>query len=145
MSLEKVLFALKVEDEWPPVGAEGVWCEKVNENYKLVNPPFFIPNLAYGDVFKAEPDKENEQVFEFEVVEESGHSVIWVMNNLDIDTSEFIEALIKLGCSVESLEQFSLMTIDVPPDTDLEILDSALDLFNAKGLEYAFPVWRLGE
>ena len=67
------------------------------------------------------------------------------MNNQGIDTSEFIKMLIKFGCSVESLQQFSLMTIDVPPDTKLDDLDHLLDLYEEKGLDYAFPVWRLGE
>ncbi len=73
MKKEKLLFALDVNDGWPPVGAEGVWCERVDGNYKLVNTPFFIPNLALGDIFSAIPDEVNDHVFEFEVLKESGH------------------------------------------------------------------------
>lgn len=142
MKKEKLLFALDVNDGWPPVGAEGVWCERVDGNYKLVNTPFFIPNLALGDIFSAIPDEVNDHVFEFEVLKESGHSLIWVMNNKGIQTDVFIEGLNRVGCSVEKLNQFSLMSIDVPPEVDMDALDPLLDTYEEEGLEYTFPVWR---
>ncbi|MCQ8847684.1 DUF4265 domain-containing protein [Alteromonas stellipolaris] len=145
VSIEKVIFALDIENGWPPVSAEGAWCERVNGNYKLVNAPFFIPDLAYGDIFSATPDEVNQHIFEFEIMEESGHSVIWVMNNKDIDTTFFVDMLKRIGCKVETLNQFSLMSVDVPPELDLDALDPLLDLHEEKGLEYAFPVWRHGE
>ena len=51
--MEKVLFALDFEDgdDWPPVASEGVWCERVGAEYRLLNAPFFIKDLAVGDVF----------------------------------------------------------------------------------------------
>jgi hypothetical protein len=61
--MEKVLFALEVEDGWPPVGTEGVWCERVEGNYKLKNVPFFIPGLSVDDTFKAEPDAVNDHIY----------------------------------------------------------------------------------
>ena len=51
----------------------------------------------------------------------------------------------RLGCKVETLIQFSIMSVDVPPELDLEALDPLLDLYEEKGLEYAFPVWRQGK
>ncbi|MBB1280134.1 DUF4265 domain-containing protein [Pseudoalteromonas sp. SR41-1] len=117
----------------------------MNGNYKLVNSPFFIPNLAFGDIFSATPDKVNDHIFEFDVIEESGHSVIWVMNNDDVDISFFVDMLKRLGCKIETLNQFSLMTIDVPPEIDTIALDPLLDMHEEQGLAYAFPVWRHGD
>lgn len=120
--MDKVLFALDVEDGYPPVGTEGVWCERIDSNYKLVNIPFFIKGLAYGDVFAAQLDGVNDHVFEFEIVEESGHSVVWIFNSKSIDTSTLERALESLGCRIEGMPQFRLHSVDVPPNVDLLLL-----------------------
>ncbi len=138
----KVLFALDVDNGWPPVGAEGVWCEKVGGNYRLKNAPFFIPNIAAEDVFSAEPDPVNDHIFEFEVVQESGHSVIWLMNNIDLDLTEFIDRIKSLGCFYEGFPRFSLGSIDAPPSTNERLLNSLIDEYEEKGVDFAFPVWR---
>ena len=141
-TLEKVLFALDIEDEWPPVSSEGVWCERVDKNYKIVNAPFFIKGLAYSDIFEAEPDEVNEHIFEFKVLEESGHSLVWVLNNIDLDITQFKEKLKELGCSFEGFQQFSLYSIDVPASADKTKINTLIDEYEQKGLDFAFPVWR---
>jgi hypothetical protein len=143
--MEKVLFALDIENGWPPVGTEGVWCERIGENYHLKNVPFFIPGIAAEDVFKAEPDPVNDHIFEFEIINESGHSVVWMMNNIDLDVSEFIEKLKKLGCCYEGFPRYSLAAIDVPPTINVDALNAVIDSYEEKGLEFAFPVWRFNE
>ena len=145
MTTVKLVFALEIDDGWPPLSAEGVWCENVDDNYKLLNTPFFIPDLACGDIFKATPDPINQNVFEFDVIEESGNSVIWVMNNNNIDTQPFTEGLKKIGCTFEGFPRFSLMSIDVPSTVDIIALEGLLDLFEELGLDFAYPVWRFGE
>ncbi|WP_066963058.1 DUF4265 domain-containing protein [Microbulbifer sp. Q7] len=141
--MEKVLFALEVEDGWPPVGTEGVWCEKVGENYQLKNVPFFIAGIAAEDIFHAIPDQVNDHIFEFEIVEESGHSVIWLMNNIDLEITEFVDIVKALGCSYEGFPQYSLAAIDAPPEVDVDQLNEVIDKFEEKGIDFAFPVWRL--
>jgi hypothetical protein len=141
----KLVFALEIDDGWPPLSAEGVWCEKVDDNYKLLNTPFFIPDLACGDTFKATPDPINQNIFEFDIIEESGNSVIWVMNNSDLDTQPFTEELKKIGCTFESFPRFSLISIDVPSTVDIIALEELLDLFEELGLDFAYPVWRFGD
>ena len=140
--MEKLLFALDIEDGWPPVGAEGVWCEKVGDNYQLKNVPFFIPGLAAEDVFKAELDPVNEHIFEFEIIKESGHSVVWVMNNIDLDLTDFIKNLKSLGCCYEGFPRFSLASIDIPPTVDIDVVNGLIDEYEEAGIDFAFPVWR---
>ena len=139
--MEKILFALDVDDGWPPVGAEGVWCEKYEGHFKLKNAPFFIPNLACNDLFHAEPDSVNDQIFEFVVVERSGHSVIWFMNKKGIDISGLKSQLLEMGCNIETLSQFDLGTIDVPVGVNYKKLNKLVDLYEGKSLNFAFPVW----
>ena len=145
MTTEKLVFALEIDDGWPPISAEGVWCEKVDDNYKLLNTPFFIPDLACGDIFKAIPDPINQNIFEFDVIEESGNSVIWVMNNNDLDIQPFTETLQKIGCVFEGFPRYSLLSVDVPSTVNIVALEELLDLFEELGLDFAYPVWRFGE
>ena len=141
-NLEKILFALDVEDDWPPVASEGVWCERHGNDFKLLNAPLFIKGLACGDVFAAVPDPVNEHIFEFETIEESGHSLVWVLNNENIETATFKHQFLALGCSIAELERFSLFAIDVPPFVDKAVINSLVDAAEESGLDLAFPVWR---
>lgn len=93
-------------------------------------------------MFTAEIDSVNNHILKFSIVEESGHSVIWFMNNDEIEISKFMKSIISLGCSVEELQQFSLYSIDVPVGLDVDTLDEVIDEFEDKGLDFAFPVWR---
>jgi hypothetical protein len=141
--MEKVEFALNVEDDWPSVGAEGVWCERVNENYRLLNTPFFVKGLANGDVFSAVPDPVNHQIFEFEVVEMSGNSVVWMANIGSLDISKLCDDLESLNCRIEGLPQFSSYAIHVPPSIDLEAFDDLIGRWEILGLCFVYPTWRL--
>jgi hypothetical protein len=140
--MEKVLFALEIEDGWPPLGTEGVWCKKIGEHYQLDNIPFFIQNLAVGDIFSASSDPVNEHIFEFKVLKESGHSVISILNNIDLDLANFLNSVKKLGCTYEHFKQYSLTAIDVPPDIEIDELNKLVDKYEELGIDFAFPVWR---
>lgn len=139
---EKVAFALDIEDGWPPVTREHVWCERTGSTYTMKNVPFFIAGLALGDVFRAERDPVNDCIFEFEVVWPSGHSVVWVMNNDGLDFSRPKKRLAEIGCESESFPQFSLFSVDVPADVGRAEINALVDSLEADGFALAFPVWR---
>lgn len=138
----KLQFALEIEDDWPPISSEAVWCDSEGSAFRLKNAPFFIKGLALNDVFKAEPDPVNGHIFEFELVESSNHSLIWIINNTDMDIDPVLSQFRDLGCSTEGLEQFSLYAIDVPPEIQDVELNALLDRSEGAGLDLAFPVWR---
>lgn len=140
--MEKVLFALDIEDGWPPVGTESIWCERIGDHYKLKNVPFFIEGLANDDIFSASPDPVNEHIFEFEILKESGHSVISLLNNIDLDLNAFFGELISIGCTYEGLKQYNLFAIDAPPNIDIVKLNHLIDIYEDLGIDFAFPVWR---
>ena len=140
--MEKVRFALDVDDEWPPVATESVWCLRSGSLYELNNAPFFIQGLAFGDKFLAEPDPVNGCVFDFEVVEASGNSLVWVLNNDDLDFTKSKEELSALGCRVEGFPQFNLFAVDVPASVDAAAISSLVDQMEQRGYAIAFPVWR---
>jgi hypothetical protein len=140
--MEKLVFALEHENDWPPVSSEGVWCERVGENYRLLNAPCFIKGLANQDVFEAKLDDVNGQIFDFTVIKESGHSLVWALNTSDSDTTALQNRFRKLGCNIVEVKQFSLLCIDIPIGADRAGVDVLLDESEESGLDLAIPVWR---
>ena len=138
----KLQFALDVEGDWPPVSSESVWCDPVGSAFRLRNAPFFIKDLAVDDVFRADPDPANGHIFDFEVIEPSTHSLVWILNNTHSDVDPVLAQLRALGCSTEGLEAFSLYSIDIPPEISEADLDVVLDQAVEAGFHLAFPVWR---
>ncbi len=140
--IEKLCFALDVEDDWPPVATESVWCKRSLNAYHLQNAPFFIRGIAYGDKFVAELDPINGCIFEFQITESSGHSLLWVLNNDDLDFEDAKQRLLALGCSIEGFPAFRLHSIDVPPAVDFVAINAVVDGLEELGFQLAFAVWR---
>lgn len=140
--MEKIAFALDVEDDWPPVATEHVWCEKIGSLYKLKNAPFFIKGLALNDLFSAEPDAVNGCVFEFTTVGASGHSLVWIMEQGDLSLSEHDTAFAALGLKTEYFPQCRHYAVDVPATADAEAVNAFMDELQGLGFAMAFPVWR---
>jgi hypothetical protein len=140
--MEKVAFALDVEDDWPPVAVEHVWCERAGDVYQLKNAPFFIQGLAPGDKFTAQPDSVNGCIFEFAVVESSGHSLVWVIELDGHRLGSFKQELLALGCSIEGFPKFNLHAVDVPAAVDVKVINDVIENMEEGGLSLAFPIWR---
>jgi len=140
--MEKVSFALDVEDGWPPVAVEHMWCEKSDAVYELQNAPFFLHGLAVGDKFMAEPDSVNGCIFDFTVVGTSGHSLVWVIDKADLQLEKYKPELLSLGCSIEGFPAFKLHAIDVPASVSTESASAVMDRLAALGFNLAYPVWR---
>jgi hypothetical protein len=144
--MEKLRFVLAVEDEdgWPPVAGESVWCERSGDVYELQNAPFFINGIARGDKFVAETDPIDGSVLEFQITQASGHSLVWVINNNDLDFTEERRNLLDLGCSIEGFSAFHLRSIDVPPSVEIGAINAVVDRLEKLGFSVAYPVWRHG-
>ena len=140
--MEKLQFALDVEDGWPPVATESVWCMVEGDIFVLQNAPFFIKGLAWGDKFRAVPDSVNGCIFDFELFEASGHSLAWVLNNEGSDFSPHKAKLHDLGCRTEGFPAFKLWSIDVPATADEAVVDNLLNEIEGQGFAVAVPVWR---
>ncbi len=141
--MENVLFALEIEDGWPPVATESIWCERRDGTYQIKSIPLFIRGLAVDDIVAATPDKESRQIHDYDVLEVSGHSVIWMLNPVKLDITEFIGELEALGCKVATgLLGYNHYAIDVPPEADIAALDGMISVWDAVGLAFAYPAWR---
>ncbi|WP_425309938.1 DUF4265 domain-containing protein [Ammonicoccus fulvus] len=73
----QIVFDLEVDDGWPPVGSERVWAQHLEDDlYRICNPPWFVPELAVGDVVRAQaPDGDSHPAF-VEVVEPGDNATI---------------------------------------------------------------------
>jgi hypothetical protein len=140
--MEKVSFALDVEDGWPPVAVQHMWCEKRGSAYELKSAPFFLHGLAVGDKFTAEPDSVNGCVFEFSVIETSGHSLVWVIERENLQLEKYKQELFEIGCNLERFAQFKLHSIDVPASANPEAVCIVMDKLEDLGFNLAYPVWR---
>lgn len=143
--MEKIAFALDIEDEWPPVATEHVWCERTDAIYQLKNAPFFIKGLALGDKFSAEPDAVNGCVFEFTIVEASGHSLVWILEQDGLELEQYKNELFALGLSVEGFPHFNIHAVDVPASAERHAVNALMDRLEDLGFAMAFPVWRHDE
>jgi hypothetical protein len=141
----KLSFSIEIEGDWPPVSSESVWCKQVGDCYQLENVPFFIERLAFGDLFSAVGDLTNGQIFDFEVIEKSGHSVVWMLSNDRLDVSSQLKAFEEIGCRIEGFPTFSLYSFDVPPSIQLNLFDEIILECEALGLNFAYPTWRFDD
>ncbi|OON61155.1 hypothetical protein B0920_19745 [Massilia sp. KIM] len=140
--MEKIAFALDIDGDWPPVATEHVWCEKTGSVYELHNAPFFIQCLALGDKFTAEPDPVNGCIFDFVVVEPSGHSLAWIIERAGLKFDDHAHELSSLGLRVEGFPRFDLFAVDVPASVDSDAVNALMDRLESLGFALAFPVWR---
>lgn len=118
----KILFRLeRDEDGYPPEDAESVWALPVDEGYQVENIPFFVRDIALGDVVKAEPAEDGMLEFSGSVLRRGGHSTYRVLllkkRNGDPETS--IQELQALGLGVE-MDLDCLLAVDVPPHVTLD-------------------------
>ncbi|MFE6548708.1 DUF4265 domain-containing protein [Streptomyces sp. NPDC057746] len=124
--LFKVAFDLDVDASgWPPVSVERLWGEKtdVRSEIRVVNTPFFVSGIAYGDLVQVRPDHERRELVYDHFTEESGHSTVRVVFMRDEARGAVEQRLTESGCDWETPRQFeNLMAVDVPPDVDYATL-----------------------
>lgn len=79
-----VTFGMTPDEEgWPPIGSETLWAQPLGEGrYRLDTVPFFVPDLAVGDVVTAAPDDDG-RLWAQRRESTGGHGTIRVIPLLD--------------------------------------------------------------
>ena len=139
--MKQVGFAVVADDGWGLTGSEHVWCEEVDGLFELRSVPFGV-KLAVGDRFRAEADPVNGCVFEHELVEPSGHSLVLVRDSRKIGFDASRDYLEGLGCRCEVLAACSLLAIDIPASVDRAEIGTAIVHLKRAGFEVLPRVWR---
>lgn len=98
MSMKKIGFLLKQENDWPPADIEHVWLEPEDNFYIVKNFPLFVKGIAFEDKISIELD-ENDYVINWKVIIPSDNSLIWIYER---EPSDVLDRLHAIGCGVES-------------------------------------------
>ena len=120
-----VVFEMAVEEGWPPVAAERVWASHLGEDlYRIDNPPWFVRDIAVGDVVRAKPPRPDAHpVFE-DVVEPSDHVTIRLIcfrdGPLGGDLAQALQPFTALGVYGEGASDYSMLALDVEPTAPLQ-------------------------
>jgi len=110
---------------------ESVWAEKIDDNYKITNIPFFAYNIAYGDIVSVE--EEDGQLYFDELIEPSGHSTIQMIITDKNDVKEIGDQLVDLGCDWEGSHIDRYISIDVPESLSYSPLKKYLESGRSAG------------
>ncbi|MEW2045994.1 DUF4265 domain-containing protein [Streptomyces sp. NPDC005476] len=149
----KVAFDLDVDDSgWPPVSVERLWGEKTDVRFEIrvVNTPFFVRGVSFGDLVRVRPDHERRELVYDGYTSASGHSTIRIIF-MRADVRQSVEERLRAsGCSWETAGGFpNLMAVDIPSDVgygelrrwllarvdagDIEIQESAISVAHKEG------------
>lgn len=123
----KVAFELASSevDGYPPAAVEHIWTTPVGSGrYAVENIPFYAFGVSRGDVVEAE-EVDGSLTFR-RVVERSMHSVFRVFVSDEKET-ESIRALFAAKGVKSELADVPLITLDVPPEADLESIVAMLE------------------
>ncbi|MFF4518830.1 DUF4265 domain-containing protein [Streptomyces mirabilis] len=116
--LFKVAFDLEVErPNWPPVSVERLWGEKTGVKFeiRIMNTPFFVRGIAFGDLVHVRPDNERRELVFEKFTQESGHSTVRIILMRE-GSRERVEAKLRESeCSWELAHSFgNYMAVDIP-------------------------------
>lgn len=136
----KVLFRVPEDDGTENV--ETLWATRVGqEQYRLDNSPFYAYGVSWQDVVFAPADEDQGLPTFVRVVSKSGHRTIRVIFDPPAETGNASERLLQgltsRGCTYEGANR-SYMSIDIPPDVNLDVVRQYLVDNNATW-EHADP------
>lgn len=145
----KLFFKLQPdEDGWPPATVESVWAHPVEAigEYVIDNIPFFTVDATIDDRVSARRDKEGMLWFEH-VVHRSQNSLIRVIFNDQKQFDIVKNRLQEYGCSMEYFGAYALLTVNIPPSTNLAAVRRYIQIEHlAEHLDYEEPIlWDLDE
>ncbi|HEX8699276.1 MAG TPA: DUF4265 domain-containing protein [Myxococcaceae bacterium] len=105
---------------------ETLWMIKRDAGYELDNIPFYVQELALGDIVAVHPDESGALWFS-ELVRASGHSTLHLWFAQEKDVEPVRAALRQLGCSSEGSDLPRLVAVDVPPEVPYEKVKDFLE------------------
>lgn len=100
---------------------ETLWAEGAEEGYLVLNSPFYAFGVSYLDTVTAVATAEVGIMKFLGKAFSSGHSTYRLMVTDEANWRSAWNALQALGCGYEEVrnEDYRLLSVDVPPDTDI--------------------------
>lgn len=137
----KIAFSLEVEDGFPPVSLETLNASVLaGGKFKLLNSPFFVQGVAYGDIVSAKQTEKNGRYDFIELSENSGFKSISIiifdnsLNNFLMSLLKGINAVIEYG----EFGNLKMLSVSIPETSDYSKIKSILDHYeNEDKISYA--------
>jgi hypothetical protein len=124
----KIRFRLQQgADGYPPCGSEGLWATPLGGGaYRVANLPWFVPDVALGDVVRAEADRDG-VLWAVERTEKSENCTIRVAP-LDVDDRTVFDTFGAMGIFGECLGGLGvdIIALNVPPDAEFRRIKTTL-------------------
>ena len=97
---------------------ESLWAIPIHEGYKIDNIPFYVREIALGDVVSAE--QKGGALYFSGLVAPSGHSTVrlWFAKTKIQAVQEVRHFLRERGCPSELSDLPRLVAVDIPPEID---------------------------
>jgi hypothetical protein len=133
----KIVFPLEKDiDDYPPDDYESLWAiPKGGEAYEIDNIPFFVSNIALGDIVRAIEVK-GELIFD-KIIQRSGNSTLRVYVFNSNEKGILRNNLRLLGCSTEGSHIDRLFSVNIPKSIDRPMVIEYLKREEQSGtLEY---------
>lgn len=128
----KIRFGLpQWANGYPPCCTEGLWATPLGGGaYRVANAPWFVLNVALGDVVRAVPDRDGE-LWAVERTEKSGNCTIRVAP-MDVDQQTVCDTFGALGIYGEGYGD-SVLALNIPADAEFRLIKAALQQGEADG------------
>ncbi|MDU0290437.1 DUF4265 domain-containing protein [Saccharothrix longispora] len=127
----RVAFDLpQVSATWPPFNTERIWARKTSAPYQLEvrNIPFFVKDLACGDIIRAKPDHDRRELVFDSLVKHSGHSTIRIIvrGGTSSRCGEILGLFRSYECPFEFTNVDFHFAVDIPGNVDYPSLRGVL-------------------
>lgn len=130
----KIRFRLlQGADGYPPCDSEGLWATPLGGGaYRVANLPWFVPDVALGDVVRAVADGDG-SLWGVERTEESGNCTIRVAP-LDVDQRTVFDTFGAMGIFGEGLGGgVDIVALNVPQNAEFRRIKTVLQQGEADG------------
>jgi Domain of unknown function (DUF4265) len=115
---------------------ETMWAVEREDGYELDNIPFYVKELALGDVVSATAETDGALYFS-KLVRAQGHSTLRLLFSSKENIKPVRDALRQMRCDSEQSDLPSLVAVDVPPEVPYARVKEFLDGLKRDGvLEY---------
>jgi hypothetical protein len=135
-----VFFLERDESGFPPVDAESLWVELLDDRRARVdNIPFFVRDATLGDI--VEYRGEGSELQYVSTLHRSENSLVRVVCYPQADPAQLRRSIEGFGCETEFDSNHRLIAVSIPEHGDLEGLRSFLQLAEDRGeIGYEEPI-----
>jgi hypothetical protein len=140
MKTEKIHFAIEVVDGFPPIGVETLNARICDDGtFEIMNTPFFVKEVAYGDIVNAQLSVEGRLEFVSCAKPSNYKAIAVILLSPDVRV-QLIDDLRTKDCIIEYGEfpGCRMLAIAIPDTTDYAPIRSLLDKYEkSEILSYA--------